>query len=237
MEMFYKALLMIHVVAGFCSLVTFMVPVIVKKGSNIHKKVGWIYVYNMWIVVGSAGILSFISLIDGHIVPAVFLGYLALITASPLWYGMAMLKYKKDIPDSYLKKRKIVDIVIVVWAILNIAYFIHLGGKGQSILLLIFGILGLTNIPIAIAPLKKIKTKANWYIDHLEGMITAGIAAYTAFFAFGGATFFGHFFNGPLIAIPWALPGIIGGIIINRYKRKYRNGAVSKVTTLSTKLA
>jgi len=40
-----------------------------------------------------------------------------------------------------------------------------------------------------------------------------------------------------LIAIPWAVPGIIGGIIINRYKGKYRNGAVFKVTALGTKLA
>ena len=230
--MFYKALLMIHVVAGFCSLVTFMVPVLVKKGGNIHRKVGWIYVYNMWIVVVSAAMLSTISLIDGHTVVAVFLGYLALITASPLWYGVAMLKYKKDIPKSYLIKRKVVDIVIVVWAVLNIIYFIQLGGKGQSILLLIFGVLGLTNIPIAMAPLKKIKTKAHWYIDHLEGMITAGIAAYTAFFAFGGSTFFGSIFNGPLVAIPWVMPGIIGGIIINRYKKKHKKRMASQSVTV-----
>lgn len=228
MDIYNKALLMIHVVAGFCSLVTFTIPVLVKKGGNVHRKVGWIYVYNMWIVVVSAALLSINNIISGHIVPAVFLGYLALITASPLWYGIAMLKHKKDIPQSYLKQRKAVDIVIVLWAILNIAYFIHLGGKGQSILLLIFGLLGLTNIPIAIAPLKKIKSKANWYIDHLEGMITAGIAAYTAFFAFGGATFFGNLFHGPMVAIPWVMPSIIGVFIINRYKRKHKKAKAGK---------
>jgi len=40
-----------------------------------------------------------------------------------------------------------------------------------------------------------------------------------------------------LIAIPWATPGIIGGVIINRYKGKYRKCAVSKVAALDTKLA
>ena len=221
MEMYDKALLTIHVIAGFCSLVTFMIPVIVKKGSNIHRKVGQIYVYNMWIVVASASLLSVNNLIAGRLVQAIFLGYLGLITASPLWYGMAMLKYKKDIPLSYLKKRKIMDVLIVIWAVLNIIYFVQLEGKGISILLLIFGVLGLTNLPMAIAPFKKMESKSNWYIDHLEGMITAGIAAYTAFFAFGGSTFFGKLFSGPLVAIPWVMPSIIGVFLMRWFKRKH----------------
>lgn len=221
--MYDKVLLSIHVIAGFCSLVTFMIPVIVKKGSNIHRKVGWVYVYNMWIVVISAMLLSVNNLIEGNTVRAVFLGYLAVITAGPLWYGITILRYKKDIPRSYLKKRKLMDVVIVLLAIANLFYFYYLGGKGQAILLLIFGLLGLTNLPRAIAPYRKLEDKANWYMDHLEGMVTAGIAAYTAFFAFGGYTFFGNLFNGPLVAIPWILPSVFGAFYISYHKRKYIN--------------
>lgn len=222
MEMYDKVLLSIHVIAGFCSLITFMIPVIVKKGSKVHRKVGWIYVYNMWIVIISAMLLSVNNFLVGNIVRAVFLGYLAVITAGPLWYGITILKFKKDIPLSYLKKRRVVDIVIVLLAIVNLVYFYYLGGKGQAILLLIFGLLGLTNMPKAIASYSKIREKANWYMDHLEGMITAGIAAYTAFFAFGGYTFFGNLFNGPWVAIPWILPSIFGAFAIGYYKRKYK---------------
>ena len=51
-------------------------------------------------------------------------------------------------------------------------------------------------------------------------MMTTGIAAYTAFFAFGGGTFLSAYLKGPLMAVPWILPSIIGTVIIVRMKKK-----------------
>ncbi|MBT8230993.1 MAG: hypothetical protein HKO66_15140 [Saprospiraceae bacterium] len=221
MQLYDKILLTIHITVGVISLITFMIPMFVRKGGNIHIKIGKVYIYCMWIVVCSAFLLSINNLILKHYVAAVFLGYLTLITANPLWYGYSILKYKKDVPTSFLEKKKIFDIVVVLGAIGNLIYFYYLGGKGQSILLLIFGIIGLTNMPSVIAPINKLKSKSNWYLDHMEGMIITGIAAYTAFFAFGGATFFGKIFSGSMMAIPWILPSILGAITIKYFKVKY----------------
>jgi len=55
-------------------------------------------------------------------------------------------------------------------------------------------------------------------------MIVGGIAAYTAFFAFGGATFFGNLFDGYAMIIPWILPTIMGVGLIKWYKRKLNVG-------------
>lgn len=222
MEAVDRIILIIHIIAGFSSLVTFMIPMFVKKGGNIHRKVGWVYVYNMWVVVLTATILSIINAVQGRYVSALFLGYLGIITAQPLWYGIVILKYKKEIPTGYARIRKYSDVLIVLLAVFNILVFIKLGGKGQSILLLIFGILGLTNIPMAIKSFSSIKESANWYLDHFTGMIAAGIAAYTAFFAFGGSTFFGNLFSGPWVAIPWVTPGILGVIVMKRFERQYK---------------
>ena len=87
METLSKALLSTHVIAGFISLVLFWIPIFTKKGGKIHTLVGKIYIYLMWIVVISAGILSVENAYQGNYLMASFLGFLTLITSNPLWYG------------------------------------------------------------------------------------------------------------------------------------------------------
>jgi len=54
---------------------------------------------------------------------------------------------------------------------------------------------------------------------HIQGTIISGIAAYTAFFAFGGRRIFAAFLEGPLMVLPWILPTILG-VIYSRYMQK-----------------
>ena len=65
MEIVRKVLLSTHVTTGCISLILFWLPIIVKKGSLIHIKIGKAYIYSMWIVVFSAIILCFINLYNG----------------------------------------------------------------------------------------------------------------------------------------------------------------------------
>ena len=90
MEVLSKSLLAIHIFCGFCSIVLFWIPIFVKKGGNIHVKIGKAYVFLMWIVVLTAAILSIKNIIIGAYIMAAFLGFLSLITANPLWYGIAV---------------------------------------------------------------------------------------------------------------------------------------------------
>jgi len=222
MELFDKIILTIHVAVGFASLLSFLIPVIVKKGSKIHRKVGWIYVYSMWVVVVTAIILSVNNALQGRYILTAFLGMLALITACPLWYGISILKYKKEVPLSYVKKRRAFESILFILGVLNVGVSIYMNLKGDAVLLLIFGLLAMTAGFNVFPGIKKLQGRANWYRDHLQGMLSAGIAAYTAFFAFGGYTFFSEIFTGALVAIPWSAPSVIGAIFINRLKRKHK---------------
>lgn len=218
METVYKIILTLHIVFGTLSLITFWIPVIVKKGGDIHVKVGKIYVALMWVVVISAAVMSVLNIFRGRLISAGFLGYLAVITAQPLWYGMVMLKHKREVPIQVIKINKMFNWILFVGGLGLVMWSIFLGIKSEAILLMIFGAIGI----IASFPLlfKKQSSDSNWLAVHIQGLVTTGIAAYTAFFAFGGQTFMGHIFSGSLIAIPWILPTFIGVYVIKRYKRK-----------------
>ena len=50
-----------------------------------------------------------------------------------------------------------------------------------------------------------------WIVEHLDGMLGAGIAFHTAFLVFGASRFMDPLFAGsPLQLIPWILPTLIG---------------------------
>lgn len=225
--MIFKAILFFHITVGTLSLITFWIPVFTKKGGNIHVRVGKAYVLLMWMVVISAALLCMLRTIQGHYLIASFLGFLALITAEPLWYAIVILKHKKDVPLSVLKIRKVLLTSTVVIGAALVVWSLILGLQGQAILLLIFGCLGLTNIPLALKSYEQANESANWLMDHIEGMIGTGIAAYTAFLAFGGSRFLSDIFSGPLMAIPWIIPTIVGVITIKVMKKKMAKQTVA----------
>lgn len=223
METAYKFLLGGHVFFGSISLVVFWLPAIfTKKGGEWHNRIGKIYVKLMTVVVVSAALLCIRNIIVGNVNSAIFLGFLTMITAHPIWHGTAILKYKKEQPKSFYNMHMIFRAAIIIAAVSLIAYGLYLYFKGEvHPLFFIFGILGASDTPSFIRDLKNPPTKANWLTEHLSGMIISGIAAYTAFFAFGGRAMMGHILTGYWQILPWVLPSIIGIFAIAYQKRKY----------------
>ncbi len=95
MQTLIQLLLYTHILAGFLSLVFFIMPLIYRKGGKQHVKTGKLYVGSMWVVVVTAALLSLKNVIIGQPVMAAFLGFLALITANTLYLGIAALRQKK----------------------------------------------------------------------------------------------------------------------------------------------
>jgi len=219
MEALGKGLLGIHIAAGFLSIVLFWIPMFVKKGNKVHRQVGKAYVYAMWVVVFTALVLSIENLIQGHVEMAAFLGFLSFITANPIWYGIAILKYKKNIPPHLKRNHIAFNLVIVFLGALLLGYGIYLGPNGT--LMIIFGILGLSTGRDVYNSYKNKSNESNWLKAHIEGMLTSAIAAYTAFFVFGSMNFIGHIFKGYWVIVPWVAPGIVGGILMSYYLRNY----------------
>ena len=228
MELLDDLLLRLHVIAGFCSLILFMVPMILKKGSEWHKKTGKMYVIGMWIVVLSAFFLSIINLIQGRQTLAVFLGFLSLITANALWYGVAVLKQDRDISISFAKKIRLFEMIIFILALMIIAWVCILPWSPQSVLLLIFGGLGLTAGKRAFTTLPKLKSELDRMGDHIQGLLSSAIAAFTAFLVFGGSNLINGIYDSQLYILFWVLPGVIGGFAIAWYRKKNSPKASAK---------
>ncbi len=230
MEAISKALLMIHVVAGFTSLGIFWIPMFTRKGGINHRKLGKVYVFLMWIVVITAALLSIKNVLIGRFIQAAFLGFLALITGNVLWSGMAMLRNKQGLSARFQSIQRILDFSVFLFGLVLVIYGIVLKGQGTGVLMLIFGILGMSDFPKVRAHLQgKSSTSVNWFDGHLDGMITSGIAAYTAFFVFGGRQFFEGWLPGYWAIIPWVAPTVIGMISMRYLKAYYatRRGAKS----------
>ncbi len=221
METLSKALLAVHVFCGFSSIILFWIPIFLKKGSDLHIKVGKVYVFLMWIIVISAAILSVENYIQGLYIPAAFLGFLSAITANPLWYGIAILKNKKGLSESYRKKHMMFNLFVALFGAILLGYGIFLKGQGQGILMIIFGTLGVFTGGNIYSMYKNPQSKSNWIKEHIAGMMISGIACYTAFIVFGGRTFFGQIFSDNLMIIPWVLPTVVGIIIIKYYQKSF----------------
>jgi len=218
MEFFIQLLLIIHISAGFTSIILFWVPVLSKKGSKLHIKSGKFYVYTMWIVTITAAILSVKNLFIGRVTTAIFLGFISLITAKPLWHAISVLNRNSN--TERLRKIKLVlNICIVSWAVFMLYY--ALSTAPGHILMYIFAILGLTAIPELVRGANRIIPERNKIQIHAVEMTNTAIAAYTAFFAFGGRQFFSSILTGNLMIIPWVLPGVLGTFANIYLVRKY----------------
>ena len=227
MDLLIKLILPIHVIAGFSSLILFFVPAVARKGGAAHNRFGRYYVYGMWTVVVTAFLLSVINYFDGREMIAILLGFLAVLTARPLYYGLAVLRHKRG-PSTRMKR-----IDLGFRAVLAVAspYLIGAGlgwwGPGESPLFIVFAVLGIASSwPTLIGELRQRKTSHNWLMEHIGEMIATAIAAFTAFFVFGGVRLFGDLFTGSLSVVVWTAPTVLGVIFSQWYKRRIRAGKI-----------
>lgn len=226
MEILIKYLLMIHVAAGFSSLALFFIPVVARKGGKWHNWAGRWYVRGMWTVLATAVLLCGIRIGQGQTVMALFLGFLALLTSRPLYYGIAVLRNKRG-PSA--RMRMISDALVLGLAVGGpalIGFGVGWFGTDGHPLLIIFGSLGtILALPKVYDRLRGYEKDYNWQHEHISGMLISAIAAFTAFFAFGGRSLFGDAFGGNLEIVFWVAPTVIGVAIIRWYKWKLRNPA------------
>lgn len=209
-ELVFKSLLTVHITAGSLSLLLFWIPVVAKKGGLNHRKVGAVYVKLMWLVVISAASMSLINLLNDRIVQAIFLGFLALLTAKPLCLGIAVLKHKKAPDDQFRRFGLALNTLLLASGLAMIAYGFSLLGEPVAYLMIAFGGLGMLGLRDMVAIMRSEHESSDWLRGHIRDMIISGIAAHTAFFAFGASQFTASIFSGNWVTIPWLAPTAIG---------------------------
>lgn len=227
----------LHIVAGFVGLVAFWVPIFAKKGAANHKRFGKVFVNAGWVVVASAAIASLINIAValGHdLTPTqfhniigvrVFLLYLALVVGTQLYYGVLVFAEKKDQTKHATRFNYGLSYALTGASVVVIAYAL-IWKPGAWIVLLALSPIGfLVSSGMRSYMGARIRSKRQWWYEHMGTFLTCGIAFHTAFAVFGAARLFSVAFEGPFAIIPWIAPALIGvpGAMIweAHYRKKF----------------
>lgn len=227
LETIHKILLFTHIPIGTLSLILFWIPVGVKKGSPLHRKVGRYYYYCMWMVLITAFLLSIINVILGSYIAATFLGYLTIITSYPLWYSYEILHQDKAWTDTYFRVRRAFSILIFISSIaIFLLGAIKYNFRGMGGVMAFFGLLGIPTIRDILMTKEVANNKETKLKMHIQGTIISGIAAYTAFFVFGGSRLLMGIFHldAQWMILPWILPTMLGVIYMRYMSKRYKIG-------------
>ena len=209
MEEAIKILIYIHAFFGGLGLISGIGSVIVKKGSDPHKKMGKLFSIGM---ITSSLISIPITLMPNH--ENTFLCLIGLFTIYLVVSGNQILSFKSKNKVSANLKDKIISgsmLILSIAMILFGAYGLIIGKIG-FILFVFFGGFGLLLTIKDFIFYKNFKAHKNgWLKNHVGKMIGALIASITAFIVAGLGI-------GNLIS--WIVPSVIGTIYILYWKRK-----------------
>jgi len=226
-ETIHRILLGIHIPFGAISLILFWIPVGLQKGSSKHKQFGRYYYRTMWVVLISSALLSVCNTIMGNYMAAIYLGFLTLITAYPLWYSYEILQQKGEWTNRYYLIRRVFLGTMLVSGIA----LVGIGGimfqfKGMGTMMVFFGIIGLLSGREMLMSKTKAMIRETRIKMHIQGTIISGIAAYTAFFAFGGSRIFIQVLHmhHQWMVIPWIAPTLLGVLYMRYMKRMNKVG-------------
>ncbi len=171
--MFATVLLVIHITAGSIALLSAMVPLVTKKGGNIHKKAGRVYALAMAVVVITAFPLAIISPDIFLLIIAIFSGYLVFAG----WRFAASHGAKPDRVD-YAAVGVMAATGVGMWIY---GAYIGFSGDSMGIVLGVFGIVAI-GLSIADAQFHRQWTPgaAGRIQRHLTNMLAGTIATITA---------------------------------------------------------
>jgi magnesium-transporting ATPase (P-type) len=239
-ELIHNIALTTHIAIGAIALLVFWLPIIEKKGSPLHKKSGQWFVWGMITIAISGVIMTSLVIIDplavrdpngelslsranevaaGSRAFSSFLLMLSLLVLSTTRQSVLALKAKTN--RQILKQPS--HLLAIAGLFLSAIYVGLLGLERNSVLFQVFSVLSMfASFGLLRYIFKKEVKKGEWIIEHMSNIIVSGIAAYTAFFVFGGQAFLSEFVPSDYRIVFWVLPGVLGGVLSRIYENKYR---------------
>lgn len=211
-------LLIIHIVAGFAALAAGFIAIITKKGNGWHIWSGRIYFWSMVLVSITALFLSVVR-------PNLFLLFISLFSFYLTWSGYQSIRWKnKPLPAGiHIFNKLLVPLFFVTGVImigLSLATLLgvirHQLLQQSSIVLLVFGMIFaiFTARDLSLRVGWMSRSKFQWMFDHIQGMLAAYIATFTAFLVVN-VTFL------PMVVV-WLAPTVIGTPLIAYWVRKFK---------------
>ncbi len=209
----FNVLLFFHVLSGLIGLIIGSIVLLRKKGDAIHKKTGTIFFYSMLIAGASSLILAIIH-------PNYFLFIVGVFTLYMLLTGTRYLRFKKN----NVKPNK-TDWLITLLMLLTAVTFIVLGiiqllhKNDFGIVFIVFGLLSARLLySDYLNYIGKFKEKNYWLMAHIQRLVGAYIASFTAFLVVN-SNYLPKFIPSWLV---WIFPAIILTPLILKWSKKYK---------------
>jgi uncharacterized membrane protein len=217
MMLAFKIALWVHILAGAVAITVFWLPLVLKKGGALHRRVGWVYVGAAATIAITGFITCARMLTDDN--PrndrtAVFLAYVGVLAAASAQFGVRAVRTKRRTGPS----KSLVDLAPPVLLLGGGAALAAFGIREGVTLHVLFALLG---IALGSAQLRfwvrAPETRTAWFLEHMSGMGVSCITTVTAFLVVNA-----HRFGlGPFDLVVWIAPGVVGGLAISVWRRYY----------------
>lgn len=224
---------MVHVTTGAVGLILFWIPVLGKKGSQNHRKLGTLYARLMMVTATMAFGMGMNTLFaplpthprqvalgwPAHRIEGIFgwmMLYLAILTIHLVWHGVVTIRNKRQ----HAANRHWGNVTLNVVTILAALVCAWRGWLIDEVLMMGISVVGVasgltnlwfiyTNEPSRIA----------YQLEHVKSIVGSGISVYTAFMAFG---FVRLNPQGALDPRMWAIPLVVGLALIIYHQTRIR---------------
>jgi hypothetical protein len=215
----FQILLALHVAGGSAALLSMFVPMFTRKGGRTHVRAGWVFVAGMAIVSVTALLLSgWRLLFDARAearTAALFLFYIAILTAAGVSTGVRVLRAKKRTGAA----RHWWDLGISSLLLATSIGMAAFGLATRTPLFVAFSVVGLLSSSGQLRYwLSTPSHRMHWWFEHMSSMLGSCIAAVTAFLVMNADRMGGS--SGSLLI--WLGPTIIGAPAIAIWTAYYR---------------
>ena len=211
-----RALLVVHVTAGFGAFLLAPVALATAKGGKQHKRWGMVYLWCMGVVAATALPMALYR-------PVLFLAMVAVFSFYAAFSGYRVLKLKDLARGGSAKPVDWIAGVLTFASSLLLALLGAFDSKaiqGFGIVAIVFGLIGMRlSFVQMLSFVRKPKEKMFWWYTHLGNFIGSYIAAWTAFSVVTLPVVFGNH------VWLWLWPTAVGipAIVLTTayYKRKF----------------
>ena len=225
----FHLFLVAHICAGAVGLVVFWVPIVTRKGGDHHVRAGRIFARCMLATGTFAVGISTCTLMDplgthphmedAALVRGVFgwmMLYLAVLTVNLSWYGIQCIRNRRAHARNRAWPNLALQPLVMVLAV-NTAWQ---GWQLAQPLLLGISVVGVATGITNLRFFYRTPSRVGWQLEHVKGLVGAGISVYTAFFAFGAVRLVPELALSPLL---WSAPLVVGlGLILWHWREILR---------------
>ena len=222
MNTLITSILILHVAAGTTALLVGLVPMCSQKGSKLHNRTGLVYVWCMIIVAITALLVCVLKPFSTF---RLFLTGIAVLSFYLCMTGWRITKQKKSGP-AWTDKTLTYATLFVSVGMLGFGAYLLIGGLSVfAILFPSFGFFTFKNAWHDVKSFSRTPEKMHWFYHHITRMGGSYIATFTAFLVNNVYRVLPEDAPAWMGTISWIAPGLIGGILIGRtvkyYKQKF----------------